>query len=394
MTKEFLPDSYTRYSNKIGLTSNGSFISQKNDVVLDFPYKDCYLQGGQDKEDQKRNEIFYHETIASDQITRMLEPKVFSNAKRYTKEGIEENIEITDGDNLIIKGNNLIGLSSLLERYEGSIKLIYIDPPYNTGNDGFNYNDSFNRSTWLSFMKNRLELAKKLLKYDGTLFIQISDEEQAYLKVLLDEVFGEENFINTVSVFTKVSAGASGGGEDKKLKKNIEYIHVYVKDMSQFLGFNIPYKNTELMNYIEQMKLDNKSFKYTNVLYKPGTETYYKTIKDGSGDDIIINKVKGYEIKTVREISKLENITIKEVYEKYFENIMTTTNAQTSIRTRVWDATDNENNMYSATYTPKSGRNKGKETKLLFLGKQKVLVIWLSNTAERGDNKEYIKKKE
>jgi len=122
-SKEFLPDSYTRYSNKIGLTSNESFISQKNSVVIDFPYKDCYLQGGQDKENQKRDEIFYHEIIASDQITKMLEPKILTNAKRYTKEGIEEDIEFTDDDNLIIKGNNLIGLSSLLNRYEGKVNL-------------------------------------------------------------------------------------------------------------------------------------------------------------------------------------------------------------------------------------------------------------------------------
>src|SRR5699024_4210814 len=169
-SKEFLPDSYTKYSNKIGLSSNDSFISKKNDVVIDFQYKDGYLQGGQDKEDQKRDEIVSHETIASDQISRMLEPKVFAITKRNTKDVVENNLNI--------KGNNLIGLSSLLEKYEGKIKLIYIDPPYNTGNDGFNYNDSFNRSTWLSFMKSRLELAKKLLSHDGTLFVQISDEEQ------------------------------------------------------------------------------------------------------------------------------------------------------------------------------------------------------------------------
>lgn len=193
-SKEFLPDSYTRYSNKIGLTSNGNFISQKNDVVLDFPYKDCYLQGGQDKEDQKREEIFYHETIASDEVTRMLAPKVFTNAKRYTKEGIEENIEFKDDDNLIIKGNNLIALSSLLKRYEGKVKLIYIDPPYNTGNDSFGYNDSFNHSTWLTFMKNRLDLAKKLLADDGSIYVQIDNNEVHYLKVLMDDVFGESNF--------------------------------------------------------------------------------------------------------------------------------------------------------------------------------------------------------
>lgn len=193
-SKEFLPDSYTRYSNKIGLTSNGNFISQKNDVVLDFPYKDCYLQGGQDKEDQKRDEIFYHETIASDEVSRMLEPKVFTNAKRYTKDGIEENIEFKDDDNLIIKGNNLIALSSLLKRYEGKVKLIYIDPPYNTGNDSFGYNDSFNHSTWLTFMKNRLDLAKKLLADDGSIYVQIDNNEVHYLKVLMDDVFGESNF--------------------------------------------------------------------------------------------------------------------------------------------------------------------------------------------------------
>ena len=126
-SKEFLPDSYTAYTNKIGLTSNGDFISQRNDVVLDFPYKDCVLEGGQDKDDQKRKEIFYNETLASSEIRRMLNPKVFTNAKRYTKEGVEDNIKFNENDNLIIKGNNLIALYSLLEKYEGQVKCIYIE---------------------------------------------------------------------------------------------------------------------------------------------------------------------------------------------------------------------------------------------------------------------------
>jgi methyltransferase len=197
-SKEFLPDSYTRYTNKIGLTHNGDFISKSNDVVLDFPYKDCVLEGGQDKDDQKRKEIFYNETIASDEITKMLAPKVFTNAKRYTKDGIEENIAFDENDNLIIKGNNLIALSSLLKRYEGKVKCIYIDPPYNTKNDSFNYNDSFNHSSWLTFMKNRLELAKKLMSNDGLIFIQLDYNESHYAKILLDEVLGESNFINEI----------------------------------------------------------------------------------------------------------------------------------------------------------------------------------------------------
>lgn len=126
-SKEFLPDSYTAYTNKIGLTSNNDFIANNNDVVLDFPYKDCILEGGQTKDDQDRKEIFYNETLAQDEIRGMLDPKVFTNAKRYTKDGVEEGITFNEDDNLIIKGNNLIALASLLKRYEGQVKCIYIE---------------------------------------------------------------------------------------------------------------------------------------------------------------------------------------------------------------------------------------------------------------------------
>lgn len=227
-SKEFLPDSYTRYSNKIGLSSNGSFISQKNDVVLDFPYKDCYLQGGQDKEDQKRDEIFYHEIIASDQISRMLEPKVFTNARRYTKEGVENGIEITEEDNLIIKGNNLITLSSLLKRYKGKIKCIYIDPPYNTGTDTFGYNDNFNRSAWLVFMKNRLELAKELLTDDGAIYVQLDYHQVHYCKVLMDEIFGEDNFER--EIIWRIGWISGYKSADNNWIRNHDTILFYAKD--------------------------------------------------------------------------------------------------------------------------------------------------------------------
>lgn len=226
-SKNFLPDSYTKYCNKIGLTHNNNFISKNNDVVLDFPYKDCVLAGGQTKDDQKREEIAFNEIIARDEIGRMLAPKVFTNAKRYTKDGVEENIEFNEDDNLIIKGNNLIALSSILERYEGKVKCIYIDPPYNTGNDSFNYNDRFNHSTWLTFMKNRLEVARKFLKDDGVIFIQCDDNEQAYLKVLCDEIFGRENFVGCL-----IHQRAKGGGNAKNIVKGHDYILIYAKNLS------------------------------------------------------------------------------------------------------------------------------------------------------------------
>ena len=143
--KAFLNDSYTRFKNTIGLIdSNEQFISSKNDVVLSFPYKDCVLEGGQTKEDQKRDEIYYNELLAPDDVDRLLAPKVFTNAKRYTKDGEEVITTFNDDDNLLIKGNNLLALSSILKRYEGKVKCIYIDPPYNTGSDSFKYNDNFN----------------------------------------------------------------------------------------------------------------------------------------------------------------------------------------------------------------------------------------------------------
>jgi len=206
--KQFLPDSYTAFKNKIGLAvGDDKYFYENHDVVINFPYKDCVLVGGQDKEDSKRNEIFWNYTLAPEQVDTLLEPKVFTNIKKYTANGVEEVDKIQDTDNLIIKGNNLFALHSLKKRFAGRVKLIYIDPPYNTGSDSFNYNDSFNHSTWLTFMKNRLEVAKELLSKDGAIFVQIDYHEAGYLNVLMNEIFGRENFIQMISVKTASPAG-------------------------------------------------------------------------------------------------------------------------------------------------------------------------------------------
>lgn len=227
--REFLPDSYTRYKNKIGLVNNkGDYISTSNDVELVFPYKDCVLEGGQTKEDQKRSEIFYNETLAPDEIDRLLYPKVFINAKRYTDEGVQDITSFSKDDNLIIKGNNLLALSSLLKRYEGKIKCIYIDPPFNTGNDSFNYNDKFSRSSWLTFMKNRLTIARKLLSRDGNIFIHIDINQSHYLKVLADDIFEEDNFVEEI---IWAYGSPSGGRAATPKPVNIhDYILHYSKD--------------------------------------------------------------------------------------------------------------------------------------------------------------------
>lgn len=195
--KQFLPDSYTAFKNKIGLTSGDEYLSEGKEVVLAWPYKDCVLEGGMTKEDQERDEIFYNETLAPDDINRLLDPKVFTNFKRIDKkgenklDGFKRDAEGTIKDNLIIKGNNLLALASLKKEFSGKVKLIYIDPPYNPKNQNntFSYNNSFNRSTWLTFMRNRLLLAKQLLREDGVLQVAIDKNEQEYLGVLIDSLF-------------------------------------------------------------------------------------------------------------------------------------------------------------------------------------------------------------
>ena len=223
--KQFLPDSYTSFKNKIGLTSNDEYISSSKEVVLAWPYKDCVLEGGQDKEDASRNEVFWNETLAPDQIDRLLSPKAITNLKRHTKDGDVPVINISDKDNLLIKGNNLLALHTLRNNYEGRVKLIYIDPPYNTDTDSFKYNDSFNHSTWLTFMRNRLEIAKKLLRSDGLIFVQIDDTEAPYLKVLCDEVFGKENAI--INMYVQVRFEGKTLVEDMNFQKLIETTLVY-----------------------------------------------------------------------------------------------------------------------------------------------------------------------
>ena len=248
MNKSFLPDSYTAYKNKIGLTSeDGRFISESREVVLAWPYKDCMLEGGQTKEDAKRNEVFWSETLAPDEINRLTEPKAFTGFKRYDKEGKHDVDHILSTDNLIIKGNNLLALYSIRKRFANRVKLIYIDPPYNTGDDGFGYNDAFNHSTWLTFMKNRLEVAKELLSEDGAIFMHIDLHELAYISVLADSVFDIENRVQIISVKTATPAGfktVNPGPIDVT-----EYILFYTKNKSAFnfkkgyvpVGYNVNY---------------------------------------------------------------------------------------------------------------------------------------------------------
>jgi adenine-specific DNA-methyltransferase len=239
-SKQFLPDSYTSFKNKIGLAIGDEYLGEKKEVVLNWPYKDCVLEGGMTKEDQKRDEIFYNETLAPDDINRLLDPKVFTNFKRIDKKGEHEldgfkrDEKGTIKDNLIIKGNNLLALASLKKEFAGKVKLIYIDPPYNTGNDGFKYNDSFSHSSWLVFMKNRLEIAKELLRNDGIIFVQCDYRENSYLRILMDQIFGRDNLVNEI---TWKKYGGVKNQAAKKLTTQQETILLYSKSLEYNINF-------------------------------------------------------------------------------------------------------------------------------------------------------------
>jgi adenine-specific DNA-methyltransferase len=206
--KHFLANSYTRFRNKIGLNIDDKFLRERGEVSLVWPYKDCVLEGGQTKEEEKRKEIFFNEILAQDEIDRLFDPKVLTNWKRYTVDGEEQLKELrrdekgTIRENLIIKGNNLLALHTLKKQFQGKVKLIYIDPPFNTSGaaNTFSYNNSFNHSAWLTFMKNRIEVAKEMLKQDGIFVVAIDHYELFYLGVLCDEIFGRNNRIGVISV--------------------------------------------------------------------------------------------------------------------------------------------------------------------------------------------------
>lgn len=226
--KQFLPDSFTEYKNKIGLVSDKEYLTDNEEIVLAFPYKDCVLEGGQTKEDAKRSEIFWNETLAPDEIDKLLEPKALTNFKKFDIQGEHSVKEITEKDNLIIKGNNLLALHSLKNTHKGKVKLIYIDPPYNTGTDSFQYNDNFNHSTWLTFIKNRFQVARDLLTDDGTIYISIDENELGYLQVLCDEIFGRENRANLISI--KRGSVTGHKAINPGVVNITEYLLVYAKN--------------------------------------------------------------------------------------------------------------------------------------------------------------------
>jgi len=279
--KNYLNDSYTKFKNKVGLTIDGKYLKQRNEVALVWPFKDCILEGGQSREEDKREEIFFNEILAQDEITQLLEPKVLTNAKRINKDGekpldqFNRNENGTITDNLIIKGNNLLALHSLKKEFAGKVKLIYIDPPYNTGGDAniFTYNNTFNHSTWLTFMKNRLTIAKDFLRNDGFIAIAIDHNELGYLITLTDEIYGQENRLGIISVVNN----PMGRNQAKFFSTINDFMIVYAKNV-EFAQFNNVILNEDFLKTFDREDELGK-YKLQNFIRVGGGDSNLKVNK-------------------------------------------------------------------------------------------------------------------
>lgn len=313
---------------------------------------------------------------------------------RILLEDVSNSYGDPSSENMLIHGDNLIALQALQQDFAGRVKCIYIDPPYNTGNAFDYYDDGVEHSIWLNLMRQRLVLLRELLSEEGPIWIQIDDEEQAYLKVLCDEIFGRVNFVNMISVNMKNIAGASGGGEDKRIKKNCEYILIYAKDYYRLDMFKGAYDYEEIGALVERYREEGISWKYSSALVNPGEKIYVGSTVDGTGDEIKIFKRVGFEIKSVNQLMQEDGISERDAYNKYAKYFFVSQMPQSSIRPRVMEKVNEigrDSELYSIEYVPKTGRNKGKLYEQFYKGKNFRLFAWLRDVSEEIDGSLYKK---
>ena len=338
----------------------------------------------------------------------------------------EESVNWDTTENLYLEGDNLQVLKLLQECYLGKVKMIYIDPPYNTGND-FIYRDRFVsdseeyeegqglyneegdrlfhntdsngrfHSDWCSMIFSRLLIARNILSEDGVIFISIDDSELDSLTKICNEVFGEDNFVNIVSANMKNIAGASGGGEDKRLKKNCEYILIYAKNYVALQPFAGVYSYVEMSEIVERYRQEGKTWHYTSVLVDPGIKEFVGTTVDGEGNIIKLFRRPNAIIKSINQIMAEEKISEHDVYYKYGQSIFEAKDAQSSIRGRVISAKEQYgifDDVVSIEYVPRSGKNKGITYEQYYKGDKCRLFAWLKDISEEINGILYKKEKQ
>jgi adenine-specific DNA-methyltransferase len=376
-----LDNSYTSYENRIGLTTNSRLLKETGEVVLTYPYKDCILQGGQSKEEEKdiyyefneeeakydlcetqRKEIFFNEVLAKNEIDRLFEKKPFTNSVKYSNKGQEKikkferdsNGLITD--NLIVKGNNLLALHCLKDEFRGRVKLIYIDPPYyfneTKSDDAFVYNSNFKLSTWLTFMLNRIEIAREFLTPDGLIYVQTNEDGQAHLKVLMDSIFSERKFVSQIT-WQRTPEGRTALGQGSSFIINsTEYILCYANEIKPKI--NLISKSTDAT--------EKALSQYSSLLMNEGSREYHSTIKDSKGNIIKIYKHENYDYRNIPKIT-----SVKERLKNFKFLVREAAQQQeSSLQQKILSSLDSSI-LFSVEYTPTAGKKKGVEKKAYYI---------------------------
>lgn len=330
----------------------------------------------------------------------------------------EESVDFDNTENLYIEGDNLEVLKLLQETYLCKIKMIYIDPPYNTGGD-FVYDDDFVQNTaeylansgqyddvgnklvtntesngrfhtdWLNMMYPRLKIAKDLLTDDGVIFAHIDDNEVENLGKLCNDVFGEDNFINIITVKTKIG-GVSGSSEGKSLKDVTEFIWVYAKNKNELLLKPV-YNHIPLFDRIQSYLDEGKSWKYTSIITKLEGKVL---LKRDEKHDMNFYGYTTLETQSISSYAKENGISEQDVYNRYADKIFRTTNAQSSVRQTVIKETKGfEYPMFSCEYVPIKGKNEGKKIEILYKSgstdDQRNMVMFLSDVVKKIDGVYY-----
>lgn len=283
----------------------------------------------------------------------------------------EDSLEI---ENMLIKGDNLLGLNTLKKHFDKKpnlekIKFIYVDPPYSTEQSFELYDDNFELSEWLTMMRDRISMFHKMLRSDGAFVIQLDDKMIHHCKLLCDEIFGNQNFINMIAYERSGTAGIGQGGY---FVDTCEYILVYALDKSQ-IALNEVFES-ELLEK-EVMK------RYNKVLKNEGEKTLVKEfLSKSNGMPVKLYKHENFDINSISlaNFKTRETIIRKEFHENY-NNIFRTTNPQQENSFQQDLISEMETGLYSVEYTPSRGKYKNKETTLYYY--DKGIFAWLKDTA-------------
>ncbi|MCR3931066.1 site-specific DNA-methyltransferase [Aeromonas caviae] len=309
-----------------------------------------------------------------------LEPRIFLEDQNLSyhapSNAVNSEIENNDflNDNLLVHGDNLLALKALESTHAGKVKCIYIDPPFNTGQAFELYDDGLEHSLWLELMRQRLNILYVLLRDDGLVWVHLDDSEVHYLKVMMDEIFGRNNFVSHISYERSSAAGIGQGGF---IVDTTEHILCYKKKCL----FDHNVKNANDIE-LKTIKRYNKSLKKTG-----NKKLVREFISKSNGLPVKVFEFEGFEIETIslkNYESRKEHID-KELANNFYTLFRTNQIQKENSFQKDLVSYMDKSKLYSVEYTPSRGKYEGEKTELFYFNAE--LFSWLKDTAEINDGK-------